>query len=128
MNKTAVVIAVMVVAGVVGFGMRSNDGGEPESKVRTQGATAGEAVMNTALSVSGLEVSALSGITEKLEGSCAGNKLGLSEAACIHAIRERKDICAQQTAKKYPGQLSGVSDVNRLQEVVSRYVDCLFQR
>jgi hypothetical protein len=86
---------------------------------------AGKAVANTALQVSELDVSALSGVTEKIKSVCARNKYGLSEEACIQTIEDRKGICMQQTAQKYPGQLA---NVERMQEVVASHVGCLFQK
>lgn len=72
-----------------------------------------------------MDVSALSDMTEKIKGACAKNKYGLSEEACVQAIDDRKDVCLQQTAQKYPGQLS---DVDRMQEVISSHLDCIFQK
>jgi len=82
----------------------------------------GKGIANTALQVSELDVSALSGINEKLKGACARNKYGLTEEDCIQKIDERKETCMQQTAQKYPGQLA---NVDRMQEVISSHVECL---
>lgn len=86
---------------------------------------AGKAVLNAALLVSELDVSALAAITEKMKSACARNKYGLSEAACVEVLERRKDVCLQQTAQKYPGQLA---NVDRMQEVVASHVACLFEK
>jgi hypothetical protein len=85
----------------------------------------GKAIVDTALQLSAIDVSALSRITERIEGACARNKYGLSEEACIQTIEDRKDTCIQQTAHEFPGQLA---NTDRMQEVVASYVECLFQK
>ncbi|WP_146204207.1 hypothetical protein [Massilia glaciei] len=85
----------------------------------------GIALANTALQASKLDVSALTKITPKLEAACARNKYGLSEAECRKKISERKDECAQHTARQYPGELG---NVDRMRAVVSTYVDCILDK
>jgi len=85
----------------------------------------GKSVTNAALQVSGIDVSTLSGVTEKIKGACSRNKYGLSEEVCIQTVDDRKDFCMQQTAQKYPGKLS---NVDRMQEVISSHIECLFQK
>lgn len=96
-----------------------------KADTRSTGEAAGRAVANAVLQISDADASALWDITGKLEGACARNRFGLTEEACIQTIRTRKDACIQQTAQKYPGQLA---NVDRMQEVASTYVNCLFQR
>ncbi len=122
MKKILLAIALVVI-GVVSYHKFFNDQHEQGTNAKSDGV--GEAVINSALRVSELDVSALSGITEKLKGACSRNKYGLSENACIQAIEDRKFECSQQTAQQYPGQLS---DVNRMQEVASSFVKCIFEK
>lgn len=121
--KNILIAIIVIVVSVVGCDKQSSD--ENKTTSDTTSDTIGKAVVNTALQVSELDVNALSGITEKLKGSCAKNKYGLSEDQCIQAIEERKAICMQETAQKFPGQLS---NVDRMQAVVSSHLDCLFQK
>ncbi|WP_426319592.1 hypothetical protein [Pseudoduganella sp. R-43] len=90
-----------------------------------QQAGSGEAVANTVLQVSGADVSMLKDMGSKLERSCARNKYGLSEAECIDRIRKRGDLCANQTAARFPGQ---IGNTDRMQVVVQDYVGCIFER
>ena len=124
MRKILAVVVIALIAGV-GYIRLSGHGGKDGVGANTPGNSVGDAVVNTALSVSELNVSALSGITDKLEEACARNRYGLSEEECVEAIETRKDACMQQTARRFPGQLSNVS---RMQEVVGSYVDCIFER
>jgi len=116
--KKIIAILVMTVS-LVGCNRASSD--EP---AETKADIVGKAVLNTALQVSDLDASVLSGIADKLEGSCSRNKFGLTEEACIQKIRDQKNTCTQQTAEKYPGQLS---NVDRMQEVMSSFVNCIFK-
>lgn len=90
------------------------------------GDAVGKAVLETALQVTPMDATMLSEITESLERACESgkNKFGLSAEQCSQRLHERKDICVQQTAQKYPGQMSSA---DRMQEVLSSHVDCLFK-
>ena len=90
-----------------------------------QQAGSGEAAADAVLQVSGADVSMLKDIGSKLERSCARNKYGLSEAECIDRIRKRGDLCANQTAARFPGQ---IGNTDRMQAVVQDYVGCIFER
>ena len=85
---------------------------------------AGAAVLDTALQVSGMDASVLHDMAGRLEQSCARNKYGLSESACIARLREREDGCARTTALHFPGQ---IGDSGRMQEVMQAYVGCIFE-
>lgn len=122
MKKILITLAVIVI-GITACDQQSTD--EPKNNNATNINSAEKAVINTVIQASELDVSALSGTTEKLKAACAKNKYGLSEDDCIQTIEKRKDLCIQQTAQKFPGQLS---NVDRMQEVVSNHLDCLFQK
>ncbi|MES3024538.1 MAG: hypothetical protein V4857_23465 [Pseudomonadota bacterium] len=123
MNKLLIGLLVAAI-GAAGCNRQADD--VPAATTPSSaGEAAGIAVANTALQVSKLDVSALTTITPKLEAACARNKYGLSEAECRQKISERKELCSQQTARQYPGELG---NVNRMQEVVATYVDCLLAK
>jgi hypothetical protein len=124
MKKILAVVIIALIAGV-GCSKQSGHGNKDEVAANAPDNSSGEAAANAVLSVADLDVSALSGITNKLEGACAKNKYGLSEEECIEAIQTRKNACMQQTARQFPGQLS---DVSRMQEVVGSYVGCIFEK
>jgi hypothetical protein len=124
MKKTLAVIIIALIASV-GCSKHSSHGNKDEVSANAPDNSAGEAVANAVLSAADMDVSALAGVTDKLEGACARNKYGLSEEECVEAIRTRKDACMQQTARQFPGQLS---DVSRMQEVVGSYVGCIFEK
>jgi hypothetical protein len=121
MKKIAIIIVIIAI-GLFFFKNYTNS--ELENQVVVQSENTGKAVFNKALEVSEMDVSALAGISEKLESACARNKYGLSENECVLAIRNRKDICIQQTAQKFPGQLS---NTDKVQVVVASYLDCIFK-
>lgn len=106
---------------------RRNAAGTEEVQVAEaeQSPDSGDAVANAVLKASGADVSMLKDLGGKLERSCARNKYGLSEAECIDRINKRGDLCANQTASRYPGQ---IGDTNRMQVVVQDYVGCIFER
>lgn len=112
MNKIAIAVAIVVI-GISGCSKKSND-------------ETGKAVANTALELSPVDMNQLSDITEQLERVCEGdnNKYGLSNEQCIQRLHERKDACVKQTAQLYPGQ---ISNVDRLEKVMSSHVDCLLK-
>ncbi|SFG97732.1 hypothetical protein SAMN05518865_12641 [Duganella sp. CF458] len=83
------------------------------------------AVANGALKASGADVSMLKNLGGKLEKSCARNKYGLSEAECVDRINRRGDLCANQTATRFPGQ---IGNTERMQVVVQAYVGCIFEQ
>ncbi|MGW8394983.1 hypothetical protein [Pseudoduganella sp. HUAS MS19] len=83
------------------------------------------ALANGALKASGADVSLLQNLGGKLEKSCARNKYGLSEAECLARIDQRGDLCANQTATRYPGQ---IGNTDRMQVIVQAYVSCIFER
>ncbi len=85
----------------------------------------GVALANGVLKTATLDINALHKVSATIEKACSRNRFGLSEAACIEKIRERKDQCEQATAQNFPGQ---IDDVNRLQEVTVHYVDCIFKQ
>lgn len=89
-----------------------------------QQSDAGVALLNTALQVSAADAGMLKDLGGKLEGSCARNKYGLSESACIERVRQRGDLCANQTAARFPGQ---IGNADRMQEIVQVYVACIFE-
>lgn len=83
------------------------------------------AAANSVLKASGADVSMLKNLGGKLEKSCARNKYGLSEAECIDRVNKRGDLCANQTAARYPGQ---IGNTDRMQLVVQAYVGCIFEQ
>ncbi len=83
------------------------------------------AVANGALKASGADVSMLKNLGGKLEKSCARNKYGLSEAECMDRINKRGDLCANQTATRFPGQ---IGNTDRMQVIVQAYVGCIFEQ
>ncbi len=83
----------------------------------------GLALANAAISASGMDATVLHSLSGRLEQSCARNKYGLSESACIARVREREDGCAAQTARRFPGQ---IGDTDRMGAVVQAYVACIF--
>lgn len=83
------------------------------------------ALANGALKASGADVSMLKNLGGKLEKSCARNKYGMSEAECIERINKRGDLCANQTASRFPGQ---IGNTDRMQVVVQAYVGCIFEQ
>lgn len=89
-----------------------------------QAPDAGVALANAALQVSKADAGMLKNIGFKLEASCARNKYGLSESACIDRVRQRGDLCANTTAAQFPGQ---IGNTDRMQEIVQVYVGCIFQ-
>lgn len=85
---------------------------------------AGVALANAALQVSAVDAGVLKDLGAKLEGSCARNKYGLSESACVDRVRQRGDLCANRTAAQFPGQ---IGNTDRMQEIMRVYVDCIFE-
>lgn len=124
MKKILVVAVIALIAGV-SYSKLSGHGDKDGAGANPPDGSLGEAAANTVLSAAKLDVSALSGISDKLEGACSRNKYGLTEEECVEAIQTRKDACMQQTAHQFPGQLS---DVSRMQEVVGSYVSCIFEK
>jgi hypothetical protein len=119
---------IMIITAIAAIGLfffQKYNTPELKNQEAAPGETVGKAVLNTALQVSEMDAAALAGISEKLETACAKNKYGLSENECVLAIRNRKDICTQQTAQNFPGQFS---NTDKMQAAVVYYVDCLFQR
>lgn len=84
----------------------------------------GRAFADAAIAVSGVDGTLLHSLSGRLERSCARNKYGLSESACIARFREREDRCAARTAQRFPGQ---IGDTGRMQELVQAYVACIFE-
>lgn len=130
-NLGLVVKVAILVA--LGWGLntaieRRQKAAEPEevqAVEEEQKSDTGLAVANAALQVSGADVSMLQDMGGKLEKSCARNKYGLSEAECIDRLRQRSDLCANQTAARFPGQ---IGNVDRMQEVMQSYVGCIFEQ
>jgi len=85
----------------------------------------GERIFEAAAKTSGLDVSVLEDIPERLTKACARNKYGLTESQCVEAIESRKDLCTKKTAELFPGK---ISTTDRMKEVVGSYVGCVFQR
>lgn len=85
----------------------------------------GSAVADAVLQVSGADAGMLRDVGGKMEKSCARNKYGLSETECIDRIRQRGDLCANQTAARFPGQ---IGNTDRMQVIVQAYVGCIFER
>lgn len=84
----------------------------------------GLALANAAISASGVDATLLHSLSGRLEKSCARNKYGLSESACIARVREREDGCAAHTSRRFPGQI-GTTD--RMGVLVQAYVACIFE-
>ncbi|MEW6762485.1 MAG: hypothetical protein AB1437_16820 [Pseudomonadota bacterium] len=83
----------------------------------------GLVLANAAISASGVDATLLHSLSGRLEQSCARNKYGLSESACIARVRERQDGCAAQTAQRFPGQ---IGNTDRMGMLVQAYVACIF--
>ncbi len=118
------IISALVVIAVIIFFNFSNHNPQDQADIPSKD-TLGKAIANAALQVSEIDATALANISDKLKKSCARNKYGLSENECVNAIDERNEICTQETAQAFPGQLS---NTDKMQRVVSHYVDCLFQK
>jgi hypothetical protein len=84
----------------------------------------GLALANAAISASGVDATLLHSLSGRLEKSCARNKYGLSESACIARVREREDGCAAQTSGRFPGQ---IGNTDRMGMLVQAYVACIFE-
>jgi hypothetical protein len=125
MKKILLLIAVFIGVWFLLNQSKPNVKQPAESLADTGSEVVAKTAINTLLKLSDIDATILEGISEKLEKSCAKNKYGLSEDDCIAAIRSRKDICSQQTAEKFPGQ---ISDTDKMQLVVTHYVDCLFEK
>lgn len=85
----------------------------------------GTALANAAISASGVDGNLLHSLSGRLERSCARNKYGLSESACIARVREREDGCAAHTAQRFPGQ---IGNTDRMGMLVQAYVACIFEK
>ncbi|VXB72627.1 hypothetical protein [Massilia sp. 9I] len=85
----------------------------------------GVAALDAALHASGVDATLLEELAGRLEKSCARNKFGLSESACIERLREREDVCATATAQRFPGEIGQTS---RLQKITVAYVGCIFEQ
>jgi hypothetical protein len=89
----------------------------------TLASAADEALANGVLKASAADVGMLKNLGGKLEKSCARNKYGLSESECVERIQKRGDLCASQTAARFPGQ---IGNTDRMQVIVQDYVGCIF--
>lgn len=85
----------------------------------------GNTVGAMALQVSGWDAGTLENIADQLQSTCAKNKYELTEAECVQAIKDHKDICMRVISERFPGQ---PADSARQQMIVANYVDCLFQQ
>ena len=105
-------IALAVLAAVSGCSKKAGD-------------TVGKAVIDTALQVAPMDAAMLTEITNNLERACDSgkNKFGLSAEECTNRLNARKDICVQQTAQQFPG----TSNLEKMQEMMTAHVDCLFK-
>ncbi len=71
-----------------------------------------------------LDIGVLDNLNSRLIGSCADNKFGLTEEACVQTIKERKGPCQAETVEAFPEQPS--TQVS-MQAVVTSHVNCLFK-
>ena len=113
--KTILAVAVFVLVAFVAYKKLSGPSDQ----------STGRAAVDVALKVSEVDASVLEGMTEKMSSACARNKYGLSEQDCIQRIESRKNICLQETAHAFPGQ---IGNVERMQEVLSSHVECLLNK
>lgn len=74
--------------------------------------------------ISEIDGNVFSAVNEKLIRACDDNKYGMSEAACIQTIDDRKVMCQQWAVQKYQELPPGVE---RLEMVISSHTDCVFQ-
>lgn len=86
--------------------------------------SAATALADAALKAAPADVSMLRNLAGRLEESCARNKYGLSEPACVARIRAYGDECATATARRYPNQMS---DTRQMALVTQAYVACIFE-
>jgi len=87
---------------------------------------AGGVIANAAFQMADMDSDRLlKNIGARVEKSCARNKYGLSEEACIDRLRARGDQGASQTAARFPGK---VTDTGRMQQLVEAYAGCVFER
>lgn len=122
MAKKHIALLIALVCAVI-LVVQLTTGGE-DSELAESNRT-GERIFEAAAKTSGLDVSVLEDIPERLAKACARNKYGLTEGQCVEAIETRKDLCASKTAELFPGKI-GTAD--RMKEVVGSYVACVFQR
>ena len=83
-----------------------------------------KAPSSSAPAVVKLDIGVLDSLNSRLMGSCADNKYGLTEEACVQTIKERRGPCQAQTVTNFPEQ---PSTQVRMQAVVSSHTNCLFQ-
>lgn len=99
---------------------------EVEQPVSNSGSGSGGVIANAAFQLADMDSGALlANLAPRVEKSCARNKYGLSEEACIDRLRTRGDQCANQTAVRYPGK---VGDTGKMQQIVEAYAACVFER
>ncbi|MCX7098315.1 MAG: hypothetical protein NTV43_10480 [Methylococcales bacterium] len=119
------VIFALIILGVAIWYKQSNSGAGTDQTGLSASDRIGKAVLNSALQVADLDASILLDVSEKLKKSCAKNRYGLSESECVDTIDERNEICTQDTAQAFPGQ---IADADKMQSVVAHFVDCLFEK
>lgn len=97
---------------------------EAAAMVKQQDMERGRAELDAALQESGVDASLLQQLAGRLEKSCARNKFGLSESECRQRLREREDLCAASTARRFPGE---IGHTTRLEKMTVAYVGCIFE-
>jgi len=96
------------------------------AEVEQQPSSSGSVIANAAFQLADMDSGTLlQKIGPRVEKSCARNKYGLSEDACIDRLRTRGDMCASQTAARFPGK---VTDTGKMQQLVEAYAGCVFER
>ena len=128
-------VAKVLVVVALGWGLsvflknRHPAGEEAEvevAEVEQQAPSSGGVIANAAFQMADMDSGTLlKNIGARVEKSCARNKYGLSEDACIDRLRTRGDQCASQTAARFPGK---VTDTGKMQQLVEAYAGCVFER
>ncbi len=117
-----ILVFVAVVCVIAYFTLPKSD---PVENNQAAGIQLDEAVSDTVLQASGLDVSALTAITDKLEQSCDKNKYELTKDECLQEITERKAVCIRLTSQRFPEQLTNTEQMKWL---VAHYENCIFQQ
>jgi hypothetical protein len=131
LGLVAKVAAVVVLGWGLSVALRNRQPADDEAEVdvaevQQQPSSSGSFIADAAFKVADMDAARLlQDLGPRVEKSCARNKYGLSEEACIDRIRSRGDMCASQAAARFPGK---VADTGRMQQVVGAYAGCVFER
>ncbi len=122
--KALTAIVVVTVAGV-GYLKLSGNGNNADGRPRSASDSIVIKASDAMISSANVDVSMFNDILADVDTICANNKFGLSQQECAKVIEARKDACVQQTAIKYPGQLT---DTIKIMEASQSMIGCIFQK